>query len=111
MARKRHKGDRASSSAVQCNKKQLTGVVPQINGNWGVQIYANLKRIWLGTFKSEKETALAYDSFHQAKRQKDSTRNLPNEPVFETESYFQNHFTDKEVVEMIKDHSYDEKLQ
>lgn len=42
---------------------------------------------------------------------KDSPRNLPNEPVFETESYFQNHFTDKEVVEMIKDHSYDEKLQ
>ncbi|KAF9662760.1 hypothetical protein SADUNF_Sadunf18G0087700 [Salix dunnii] len=37
-------------------------VVPLPNGHWGCQIYANPQRIWLGTFKSEKEAALAYDN-------------------------------------------------
>ena len=77
MARKSHEGDRASSSAVQRNKKQLTGVVPQRNGNWGVQIYANHKRIWPGTFKSEKEATLAYGRASIKLKGKDSPRNLP----------------------------------
>ncbi|KAL6532754.1 hypothetical protein OROGR_013714 [Orobanche gracilis] len=41
---------------------KFKGVVIQPNGHWGAQIYAKDQRIWLGTFKSEKEAAAAYDS-------------------------------------------------
>lgn len=97
------RGDRASSSADQCNR--LTGVY-QRKGKWGVQIYANNKRIWLGTFKSKKEAALAYDRASIKLKGKDSPRNL-----FERESSFQSRFTGEQICEMIKDHSYDEKIQ
>ena len=108
MVMKSQKGDGASS-AVQ-PKGKLTVVVLQRNGKWGVQIYANHERIWLGTFNSEKEAALAYDRASIKLKGKDGPRNLPNEPISETELYFQNRFTDEQVVQMIKDHSYNEKL-
>ncbi|CAH2036356.1 unnamed protein product [Thlaspi arvense] len=38
------------------------GVVQQQNDRWGAQIYTEKKRIWLGTFNSAAEAAMAYDS-------------------------------------------------
>ncbi|KAE8711305.1 GATA zinc finger domain-containing protein 12-like [Hibiscus syriacus] len=57
---------------------RFKGVVPQQNGHWGAQIYANHQRIWLGTFKSKREAAMAYDSAAiKIRRGGDTHRNLP----------------------------------
>lgn len=96
----------ASSSA------KFKGVVPQQNGHWGAQIYANHQRIWLGTFKSEKAAAMAYDSAAIRLRSGDRHRNLPwtnNLTLHEPE--FQNHYTTEMVLNMIKDGSYQSKFQ
>ncbi|KAI8527925.1 hypothetical protein RHMOL_Rhmol12G0111600 [Rhododendron molle] len=42
--------------------QKFKGAVPQPNGNCEAQIYANHQRVWLGTFKSETEAVMAYDS-------------------------------------------------
>jgi len=40
---------------------RFKGVVPQPNGRWGAQIYERHARVWLGTFATADEAALAYD--------------------------------------------------
>ncbi|KAM6550146.1 hypothetical protein CsatB_021822 [Cannabis sativa] len=57
--------------------RKFKGVVPQQNGNWGAQIYANHQRIWLGTFKSEKAATMAYDSAAIKLQNGDINRNFP----------------------------------
>ncbi|WCJ21416.1 AP2/B3 transcription factor family protein [Euphorbia peplus] len=59
------------------NSVKFKGLVPQQNKHWGAQIYANHQRIWLGTFKSEKEAAMAYDTAAMKFRNGDSHRNFP----------------------------------
>ncbi|XP_057774922.1 AP2/ERF and B3 domain-containing transcription factor At1g50680-like [Salvia miltiorrhiza] len=58
-------------------RERFKGVVPQPNGHWGAQIYANQQRIWLGTFKSETSAAIAYDSAAMKLRHGDSHTNFP----------------------------------
>ncbi|OMP03475.1 hypothetical protein COLO4_10399 [Corchorus olitorius] len=97
----------ASSSSSSARSK---GVVPQQNGHWGAQIYANHQRIWLGTFKSEKEAAMAYDSAAIKLRSGDSHRNFPWSDQNIQEPNFQNLYTTEDVLNMIRDGSYQAKF-
>ncbi|KAL5774937.1 hypothetical protein ACOSP7_012494 [Xanthoceras sorbifolium] len=89
---------------------KFKGVVPQQNGNWGAQIYANHQRMWLGTFKSEKEAAMAYDSAAIRLRSADSHRNFPWTSITGHEPNFQSHYTTDAVLSMIRDGSYETKF-
>uniref|UniRef100_A0A7N0SZK1 Uncharacterized protein n=1 Tax=Kalanchoe fedtschenkoi TaxID=63787 RepID=A0A7N0SZK1_KALFE len=101
----------SSASAAVATTSRFKGVVPQISGHWGAQIYANHQRIWLGTFKSEREAAMAYDSAAIKLRSScDSHRNFPWSPVSMQEPFFQKSFTTEAVLSMIKDGSYSAKL-
>ncbi|KAJ0090038.1 hypothetical protein Patl1_14784 [Pistacia atlantica] len=89
---------------------KFKGVVPQQNGHWGAQIYANHQRIWLGTFKTEKEAAMAYDSASIRLRSTDSHRNFPWTDITVEEPKFQSHFSKEAVLNMIRDGSYESKF-
>ncbi|KAL5765088.1 hypothetical protein ACOSP7_017385 [Xanthoceras sorbifolium] len=89
---------------------KFKGVVPQQNGRWGAQIYANHQRIWLGTFKSEKEAAMAYDSAAIKIRSGDTHRNMPWTDQNNQEPVFQNQYTTEAVLNMIRDGSYQPKF-
>ncbi|XP_054805387.1 AP2/ERF and B3 domain-containing transcription factor At1g51120 [Prosopis cineraria] len=92
------------------NMQKFKGVVPQQNGHWGAQIYANHQRIWLGTFKSEREAAMAYDSATIKLRSGESHRNFPWNDQTVQEPLFQSHYTTKAVLSMIRDGTYPSKL-
>ncbi|KAK6944370.1 AP2/ERF domain [Dillenia turbinata] len=89
---------------------KFKGVVPQQNGHWGAQIYANHQRIWLGTFKSENEAAMAYDSAAILLRSGDTHRNFPLSNVTAREPEFQTQYGTEAVLAMIKDGSYPTKF-
>lgn len=92
-----------------CSQK-YKGVVPQQNGNWGAQIYTNNQRIWLGTFKSEIEAAVAYDRASIKLRSPDAPRNFPLTKSTLLETNFQSLYTMETVLSMIKDGSYQVKF-
>ncbi|CAJ1977803.1 unnamed protein product [Sphenostylis stenocarpa] len=97
-----HEENNAAGSLLQ----KFKGVVPQQNGNWGAQIYANHQRIWLGTFKSEREAAMAYDSASIKLRNGESHRNFPWNDQTVLEPEFQSHHSAETVVNMIRDGTY-----
>ncbi|KAF1880750.1 hypothetical protein Lal_00011809 [Lupinus albus] len=90
--------------------QKFKGVVPQQNGHWGAQIYANHQRIWLGTFKSEREAAMAYDSATIKLRSGESHRNFPWNDETVQEPQFQSHYSTETVLSMIKDGIYQSKF-
>lgn len=90
---------------------KFKGVVPQQNGRWGAQIYSNHQRIWLGTFKSEKKAAMAYDSAAMKLRSADCHKNFPWTNTLVEEQNFQNQYSTEAVLNMIKDGSYRSKFE
>lgn len=90
---------------------KFKGVVPQQNGHWGAQIYVNHRRIWLGTFKSEKAAAMAYDSAAIKLRSSNSQRNFPWTSLTIQEPDFQSRHGVETVLNMIKDGSYQLKFE
>ncbi|GER29817.1 AP2/B3 transcription factor family protein [Striga asiatica] len=70
------------------------------------KIYTQHQRIWLGTFKSEREAAAAYDSAAVSLRGRPTHRNIPWTSVTAHEPNFQAQFTPDIVLAMIKDGSY-----
>ncbi|KAF9619294.1 hypothetical protein IFM89_006481 [Coptis chinensis] len=102
---KRQRQDNSASSS-----SRFKGVVPQQNGHWGAQIYAKHKRIWLGTFKSENEAGMAYDSAAIKLRSGDSHRNFPLNNITIQEPKFQDLHSIESVLNMIKDGSYNSKF-
>ncbi|XP_010479572.1 PREDICTED: AP2/ERF and B3 domain-containing transcription factor At1g51120-like [Camelina sativa] len=101
----------ALSNTVTTTKYK--GVVQQQNGNWGAQIYADHRRIWLGTFKSAAEAAASYDSASIKLRSFDanSHRNFPWSDFTVHEPDFQKPFTTEAVLNMIKEGSYQHKFR
>ncbi|KAI3423733.1 uncharacterized protein J3R85_010727 [Psidium guajava] len=89
---------------------KFKGVVQQQNGHWGAQIYANHQRIWLGTFKSDEEAAMAYDSAAIKLRSGDPHRNFPWSKLSVEELNFQNCYSTEAVLTMIKDGTYNSKF-
>lgn len=103
----------STSISRTCKRSRIErfkGVVPQQNGHWGAQIYANHHRIWLGTFKSEICAAMAYDSAAIKLRNGDSHRNFPLTNISILEPKFQSHFSTDAVLNMIRDGSYSSKF-
>lgn len=96
--------------ATMASPTKFKGLVPQQNGHWGAQIYANHQRIWLGTFKTEKEAAMAYDSASIRLRSSDSHRNFPWTSITAQEPNFQSHFSTEALLNMIRDGSYESKF-
>ncbi|KAG6632585.1 hypothetical protein CIPAW_13G169700 [Carya illinoinensis] len=107
--RMRHDNNINISPSTTATAK-FKGVVPQQNGHWGAQIYANHQRIWLGTFRSEKEAAMAYDSAAIKLRSGDSHRNFQCTDRIAQEPTFQNHYSTEAVLNMIRDGSYPSKF-
>ncbi|XP_011033440.1 PREDICTED: AP2/ERF and B3 domain-containing transcription factor At1g51120-like [Populus euphratica] len=97
-------------SGCNVSASRFKGVVPQPNGHWGCQIYANHQRIWLGTFKSEREAAMAYDSAAIKLRSGDSRRNFPPTDITVEEPKFQSYYSIEVVLAMIKDGTYQSKF-
>ncbi|KAL1207083.1 AP2/ERF and B3 domain-containing transcription factor [Cardamine amara subsp. amara] len=89
------------------------GVVQQQNGHWGAQLYAYHKRIWLGTFKSATEAAMAYDSAAIKLRGFDanSHRNFPWSDITVHEPNFQEGHTTEALLNMIRDGSYQQNFR
>ncbi|KAF8041039.1 hypothetical protein BT93_B3074 [Corymbia citriodora subsp. variegata] len=86
------------------------GVVPLPNGNWGVQIYADQRRIWLGTFRTEREAAMAYDSASIKLRRGDSESILPPTGLSKQEQEFQDNLAAEAVLDMIRAGTYRSRL-
>ncbi|KAL6274991.1 hypothetical protein ACE6H2_025683 [Prunus campanulata] len=100
----------STDGACKRVSKKFKGVVEQPNGHWGAQIYANHERVWLGTFNSEIDAAMGYDSAALKLRGRDCHRNFPwTETTFE-EQHFQNQYATEVVLSMIKDGSYQTKF-
>ena len=77
---------------------QYKGVVPQHNGKWGAQVYVSHQRLWLGTFSSELEAALAYDRACLKFRSAEGPRNVLNGKQCQIENNFQELYTKEHVV-------------
>ncbi|KAK2459200.1 AP2/B3 transcription factor family protein [Trifolium repens] len=90
--------------------QKFKGIVPQQNGHWGAQIYANHQRIWLGTFKSERDAAMAYDSATVKLRSGESHRNFPWNDQTVQEPLFQSHYSMETILSMIKNGTYQSKF-
>ncbi|KAE9445830.1 hypothetical protein C3L33_22259, partial [Rhododendron williamsianum] len=90
---------------------KFKGVVPQPNGHWGAQIYANHQRIWLGTFKSETEAAMAYDSASIKLRTGDNYKNFPWTNMTIHEPKFQGLHSTEAILNMIREGSYPSKFE
>nr|GEV63235.1 AP2/ERF and B3 domain-containing transcription factor At1g50680 [Tanacetum cinerariifolium] len=92
-----------------CSQK-FKCVVPQQNGHSGAQLYTNNQRIWLGTFKTEKDAAMAYDRASIKLRSYDSHRNFPWSQTTDLEAKFQSHPNMEVILKMIKDKTYESKF-
>ncbi|XP_039125248.1 AP2/ERF and B3 domain-containing transcription factor At1g51120-like [Dioscorea cayenensis subsp. rotundata] len=89
---------------------RFKGVVLQQNGHWGAQIYTNHTRIWLGTFKTERAAAMAYDSAAIKLHRSNAHRNFPWNELTSLEPHFQELFTTEAVLAMIRDGSYENRF-
>ncbi|XP_010463358.1 PREDICTED: AP2/ERF and B3 domain-containing transcription factor At1g50680-like [Camelina sativa] len=103
----------ATKTVAVRGKVKYKGVVQLQNGHWGVQIYTDQKRIWLGTFKSAVEAAMAYDSasIKLGRYDVNSYRNFPRSDVTTHEPEFQDRFTTESLLNMIREGSYQQKFR
>jgi len=94
---------------------QYKGISPQPNSRWGAQIYDRGDRIWLGTFFTQQEAALAYDraflKFFDNATSGLAPNNTLSSAECDLEIAFQLDFNLTQVVQMIQDHSYQRQLQ
>ncbi|KAJ7952553.1 AP2/ERF and B3 domain-containing transcription factor [Quillaja saponaria] len=101
-----------ASKRARCGNSEIStkfkGVAPQ-DGKWGAKIYANYQLIWLGTFNSEKEAAMAYDSAALKLHHKGNTRNFPCTNVT-AEEKFQDGYTMQTLLDMIRVGCYQKKF-
>ncbi|XP_062208333.1 AP2/ERF and B3 domain-containing protein Os01g0141000-like [Phragmites australis] len=90
---------------------RFKGVVPQLNGRWGAQIYNRHARVWLGTFPDEESAARAYDVAALSYRGREAVVNFPEESASEGELAFLAAHSKSEIVDMLRKHTYAEELR
>ncbi|TYH35798.1 hypothetical protein ES332_D13G218100v1 [Gossypium tomentosum] len=105
-----HQANKRQRCGGKGNSSQYKGVMRQKNGQWGAQLYTNHTRIWLGTFKSEIDAAMAYDSAAIKFRTRDTHRNFPWNEITIEEPTFLSHYSAEAVLSMIRDGSYQYKF-
>ncbi|KAH1067728.1 hypothetical protein J1N35_032715 [Gossypium stocksii] len=105
-----HQANKRQRCGGKGSSSQYKGVMRQKNGQWGAQLYANHTRIWLGTFKSEIDAAMAYDSAAIKFRTGDTHRNFPWNEITIEEPKFLSHYSVETVLSMIRDGSYQYKF-
>ncbi|KAE8705559.1 Transcription factor bHLH94 [Hibiscus syriacus] len=101
---------RQRCGGVKGNSSQFKGVMRQKNGQWGAQLYSNHTRIWLGTFRSEIDAAMAYDRAAVKFRTGDTHRNFPWTGIKIEEPMLLSHYSAEAVLNMIRDGSYQYKF-
>ncbi|KAI3832288.1 hypothetical protein MKX03_009332 [Papaver bracteatum] len=104
---------RRDISVTSSPPARFKSVVLLPNGSWDTQIYANRKRTWIGTFKSESDAGKAYDAAAvKLRKSGDSPRNCPltSSTLASSEPNFQKLLTIDEIKNMLKDGSYQTKL-
>ncbi|XP_007030917.2 PREDICTED: AP2/ERF and B3 domain-containing transcription factor At1g50680 [Theobroma cacao] len=105
-----HPARKRQRSGSNGTSSRFKGVIRQKNGQWGAQLYANHTRIWLGTFKSETDAGMAYDSAAIKFRTGDTHRNFPLTDITVEEPKFQSNYSAEAVLSMIRDGSYQYKF-
>jgi len=95
---------RLSGADHHRSKSRYTGVVAQNSGRWGAVIYTRRNKLWLGTFDREDEAAIAYDRAN-LKLQQGPVNFLTHD--YSKEIRFQDMYSKQEILDMIKDHSYE----
>ncbi|GJW51136.1 AP2/ERF and B3 domain-containing transcription factor like protein [Tanacetum coccineum] len=71
-----------------------------------VQVYTNNQHIWIGTFRTELDAAIAYDRVSIKLRSSDASRNFPWSETTVQEAKFQSLFSMYSILAMIKGGSY-----
>ncbi|KAE8678960.1 AP2/ERF and B3 domain-containing transcription factor [Hibiscus syriacus] len=105
-----HQRNKRKRCCGKGNSSQFKGVMRQRNGQWGAQLYVNHTRIWLGTFTSEIDAAIAYDSASIKFRTGDTHRNFPWTEITMEEPTFLSRYSAEAVLSMIRDGSYQYKF-
>ncbi|XVF89423.1 hypothetical protein PTKIN_Ptkin19aG0129200 [Pterospermum kingtungense] len=101
-----HPANKRRRYGVNGTSSQHWGVMRQKNGQWGAQLYSNHNRIWLGTFKSEKDAAMAYDSATIKFCTGHPHRNFAFTDVTVDERKFLSLYGDEAFLSMIRDGTY-----
>ncbi|KNA19098.1 hypothetical protein SOVF_064760 [Spinacia oleracea] len=82
---------------------KLRGVTPRKNGKWGAAVTVNKKQIWLGTYETEVDAALAYD---RACLKVGRLLSLNFPFVTTKEIRFQDIHSQKTIIDMVKRGTY-----
>ncbi|KAF3783027.1 AP2/ERF and B3 domain-containing transcription factor [Nymphaea thermarum] len=86
------------------------GVVPQPNGKWGAQIYERNHRLWLGTFRTEVEAAVAYDVAVLKFRGGEAVTNFRIVWEDQHQTCFLEAHSKEEIIDMLRRNTYHDEL-
>ncbi|KDP39924.1 hypothetical protein JCGZ_03455 [Jatropha curcas] len=87
------------------------GVIWLKSGKWGARIAFRYKAYWLGTYDTEEEAGMAYDRACIKLQRSDAPLNFPMHMYSVQETKFQSHYSNEDILDMIKDKSYLSKFE